>query len=279
MSSRFDMRSLAYKARDVLQGLPAVSPLTIRLALRRPSGLPIFLADTLRSYRTHAKLRIPAVTPQTLLDANGPVTIRVGENGVHFVSEPEMLVAQLAAMLRPKRCFEIGTYTGRVTSILAMNTPDDTKIFTLDLPPSEAQAPNGASDLHLIDQSRNELGLHFRSTPWFRTKINQLLGNSMTFDYAPYENSIDLVIVDASHTYEFVKSDSRNAFRMLAPNGVVLWHDYESARSEFGVTRFITELRERHGCAVYRLSTDLGDTRYAVMRVDGETKQRLVRAL
>src|SRR4029453_13361594 len=40
---------------------------------------------------------------------------------------------------KPSRIFEFGTYIGLTTLGLAMNTPEDTEIFTLDLDPSTRQ--------------------------------------------------------------------------------------------------------------------------------------------
>jgi len=37
---------------------------------------------------------------------------------------------------------------------------------------------------------------------------------------------MDVVFVDAGHTYPYVKSDTENALSMLRPGGVILWHDY-----------------------------------------------------
>lgn len=266
------MPALHHVIRDLIQGLPALTPLAFLLALRNPRRLPIFIADTVRLYRGHARLRVPSITPWELLGTSQPVTLRLGENGLFAAMENNFLMMQIAAMLKPQRIFEIGTSQGRTTALLAMNTPPDTQIFTLDLPP-EATLPAGVSDLHLIELARKELGIAFRGTNW-ESRITQLLGDSGTFDFAPYFDSMDLVTVDGSHTYKFVRQDSLNAFRMIRPGGVILWHDFESMRSEYGVSRFVDECR-RADLPVYRLGREQGDSRYAVLRVSDEIKQKL----
>lgn len=268
------MASLRHIIRDLVGGLPAASPMTLALLLRRPRAVHRFLADCLRTYRHHAGLRLPAITPWELLDFKGQVALRLGENGLYAAMENSFLIMQLVAMLRPKRIFEIGTSQGRGTALMAMNTTDDTRIFTLDLPP-EAQVPAGATDRHLIELARRELGIAFRDTNW-AAKITQLLGDSTRFDYTPYHDSIDMVTVDGSHSYPFVFADSMNAFRMIRPGGIILWHDYESMRSEYGVSRFVDDLRYRHGLPSYRLGRDQGDSRYGVLRVTDEIKSRLM---
>ncbi len=53
---------------------------------------------------------------------------------------------------------------------------------------------------------------------------------------------MDFVFIDASHTYEYVLSDSRAALKLLRRGGgtkVILWHDYGEWE---GVTRALDEL-------------------------------------
>ncbi|MCP4246658.1 MAG: hypothetical protein GY778_06385 [bacterium] len=267
------MASIWHKALDLLRGLPAVSPLALFLAARRPQALPVFLASVWRGYRASAKLRAPAVMPHQLLKDRGPFTLRLGEHGV-FPGEAGLLVAELVAILQPLRTFEIGTFRGSKTALIAMNTPDAARIFTLDLPLTEL-IPDRITDKHLIEISSKRVGECFRSTPWNESKITQLYGNSETFDFSPYYESMDFVVIDASHSRRYVFGDTMQAFQMVRPGGVLLWHDYESMRSEYGVTWFVDRLRKHHKCPVYRLSEEPGDSRYAAMLVDGPTKDRL----
>lgn len=57
-------------------------------------------------------------------------------------------------------------------------------------------------------------------------KIVQLHGDSRTFDYESYARSIDLVFVNAGHTYDLVANDTRHALTLLRPGGVIIWHDF-----------------------------------------------------
>ena len=160
------MKSFWYTVQDVLRGLPAVSPLSAMVALRKPKLLPVFHANVLRSYRVASGRRAArSVLPHDLLPSNGAVSIRVGEYGLFPRKEADFPLLELLAILGPERVFEIGTSTGRRTALMAMNTSDSAKIFTLDLPP-DADLPAHASDLHLIEQSKEHVGAHFRNTRW-----------------------------------------------------------------------------------------------------------------
>lgn len=127
-----------------------------------------------------------------------------------------------------RKVFEIGTFDGRTTRNLAANVGDG-HVYTLDLPPSvEADKLK----FHLDDLEtplilREKVGARYVGTPE-QQRITQLFGDSATFSYEPYLGQMDLVFVDGSHSIDYVRSDTENAFRMIKPDGVVVWHDYGS---------------------------------------------------
>ena len=126
--------------------------------------------------------------------------------------------------LKPKRIFEIGTFQGLTTAHMALNS--DAEIFTLDMPRDLAIHVRGYSreDLNLL-QPREDIGKRYRAVN-SNGRVHQLFGDSRTFDYGPYQSSMDLVLVDACHLFDYVMSDSRNAFKLLRETGAVLWHDF-----------------------------------------------------
>ena len=125
---------------------------------------------------------------------------------------------------KPKKIFEIGTFQGMTTAHLALHS--DAEIYTLDLPRELAGDLQGYSSAdRALLQSREEIGRAYRRIN-ANGRIQQLFGDSRTFDFRPYRGSIDLVLVDACHLFDYVMSDSRNAFEMLGDQGVILWHDF-----------------------------------------------------
>jgi hypothetical protein len=144
-----------------------------------------------------------------------------------------LTLAAVCVHTRPRRIFEIGTYTGSSTLLMAMHCSADTEIFTLDLEPSTR--PQG---------SAFDVGLHYRDTP-YAAQIRQLFGNSRSFDFRPFRGTMDLIYIDAEHTYEAVKADSEIALQLVAPSGMIIWDDYRwlDCHSECaGVTRCLNEL-------------------------------------
>src|ERR1051325_8395535 len=166
-------------------------------------------------------------------------------NGNVRLSELAILSAVAATSPNGSNIFEIGTFDGRTTLNLALSAPAQCHIFTLDLPPDQATKYRIIEgERHMVRKpvpgARYE---KYRAThPEAIGRIHQLLGDSATFDYAPFENSCSLVFVDGSHAYEYVKSDSEAALGMVHSGGVVLWHDYGIWE---GVTNALEELEQR----------------------------------
>jgi predicted O-methyltransferase YrrM len=152
-----------------------------------------------------------------------------------------LIISAITIHLNPRFVFEFGTFTGRTTLAIAMNSASDTKILTLDIDPSMR-----SSHEHGLGSGMREfpLGEAFYHTD-YETKIKQLTGESRTFDYTPYYGTMDFVFIDADHTYEFVRKDSANAMKLLSTQGCIIWDDYlfnpehpECA----GVARYLREI-------------------------------------
>lgn len=72
-------------------------------------------------------------------------------------------------------------------------------------------------------------------------KIHQLYGDSATYDFSTYYDTCSLVFVDGSHTYDYAKSDTAEALKMVKKGGVIIWHDYGFWK---GVTRALEEIEQ-----------------------------------
>ena len=186
----------------------------------------------------------PGIGVWELVTENVSIQLRepVAVNGNTSLQELAVLAA-LVAQRRPLRIFEIGTFDGRSTVNMAVNTTPDAEVFTLDLPAGMASSTALTTDPHDIQfVEKPTSGARFAGAD-VSSRITQLRGDSATFDFGPYRGTVDLVFIDGSHSYEYVLSDSRNALDMLrAGGGVVLWHDYGVWP---GVTRALNELHRR----------------------------------
>lgn len=147
-----------------------------------------------------------------------------------YVDDPNRAVlAALCGAVGAKTFFEIGTNRGRTTWTVARNNPE-LELFSLDLPSQESL---GEISLDLNDSDRDffvddwDRGEAYKGTPE-EERITTLEGDSATFDYTPYLGKMDVVFIDGAHSYAYVKSDTENALRLLAPGGTIVWDDYPS---------------------------------------------------
>ena len=174
-------------------------------------------------------------------DANIELTITMPPSGIGslLTVESSLLVA-LTKITNAKRIFEIGTFNGNTSLLLATNTPRDAIITTLDLPPDEIElheenklnlADADQNDQHLRQVFKNKGAFYIkRASADIQSKIKVIHQNS--HDFEPSANGLcakqDIVFVDGGHDYSTIKNDTEKALRMLKPNGVIIWHDYLS---------------------------------------------------
>ena len=151
-------------------------------------------------------------------------------------------LAAIAAVREPQNIFEIGTFDG-ATSLLLARTVPKAQVYTLDLP-AEAIEKKG------VTSAQVRASESFACAPE-GDRITQLYGDSRVFDFSPYYNQMDLVIVDGGHQADCIIPDTENALSMVAPGGMVVWDDY--------ITRFpdvvaaVDNAARRHGLFVMRL--------------------------
>ena len=89
------------------------------------------------------------------------------------------------------------------------------------------------------------VGAKYRGQPEAK-KIKQLWGDSMHSDWKEFGAPFDLILIDGSHDYPYVKSDSLNALKHIRPGGTILWHDYGSIPD---VSKAVDELAQDYPIA------------------------------
>jgi len=130
----------------------------------------------------------------------------------------------LQVLIRTRGCmtaFEIGTFDGDTTRLIAETLPDNGRVWTIDLPPARFDATQQP-----VGFVGEQVGSAYRDSP-AAYKITQLLGDSLRYDFGPYERFADLVLVDGGHEYEHGLADSATALQLVRSGGIVLWDDFE----------------------------------------------------
>jgi predicted O-methyltransferase YrrM len=120
-----------------------------------------------------------------------------------------------------RKVFEIGTFNGATTRLIAECLPDDGHITTVDLPAEMFDARQSPDAF-----TGSDVGMAFKGSA-VEYKITQLRVDSVNLDTSAEGASYDLVLVDGAHDYEHGVADSRTALSLVAPDGIVLWDDCE----------------------------------------------------
>ena len=167
----------------------------------------------------------------------------------HVMRHSPLVLCALARLLACRSIFEIGTFRGDTSWLLAHNLPH-ARIFTLDLPGVES-AQHVRLEITDVDEYFRtwERGARFRDTPE-APRITALSGDSASFDFSPYRGAMDLVYIDASHSYSYVKADTEAALAMLSPTGTIVWDDYTYYP---GIYAYLNELAPTLDRPIYHL--------------------------
>jgi predicted O-methyltransferase YrrM len=154
---------------------------------------------------------------------------------------------------------EIGTFDGNTSLNIALNLPEDGRVVTIDLPVSdEGEYAIDIEDFSMRNVTdRSIVGHQFRNHP-LEGKIIQIFGDSGVLDFGSLGGPFDVAFIDGCHAYEYVISDTRKVLEVMAPGGVVLWHDYAMFES---VSRAVDEIK---GTGVFEEIFAIQGTRLAV---------------
>jgi hypothetical protein len=163
------------------------------------------------------------------------------------LAELSVLATAAACVTAGSQIVEIGTFDGRTTLNLAANSPAHLSVFTLDLPPDQA-AKFALAPGERAFVEKPVSGRHFCAPEAAfaapAARITQLFGDSASYDWSAHIGRAGLVFVDGSHAYDYVIADTATALGLIAPKGVVIWHDYGVWD---GVTRALEEIEaSRH---------------------------------
>jgi predicted O-methyltransferase YrrM len=210
-------------------------------ALRRKSR-------RIRGVERGQKTNLPVARWQDLLPAKAIAIVAPRKNsGDVSLAELAVLATAAAATSVGNEIIEIGTFEGRTALNFAANAPLQLRIVTLDLPPDlEPKFALAPVERSYVDKPLSGRLFRDAASRWqaAAARIEQVLGDSATFDWSPHFGRAGLVFVDGSHAYDYVLADSAVALRLVANKGMVIWHDYGVWE---GVTRALEQLEaSRH---------------------------------
>jgi predicted O-methyltransferase YrrM len=184
----------------------------------------------------------PTLDTEVAFVGRGPYVVDGG------TSDAEAWILAVLAK-RAHRMFEFGTCTGKTAYLWARNAPTDARVVTVTLAPDHLadyrqEDTDDPRDVKFALRESSHTEFLYSGTPE-AAKVQQLFADSKALDVSQWAGRCDLVFVDGSHAYSYVVSDSAKALELVAPGGVVLWHDYAGPRHAPGVYRALNELAAR----------------------------------
>jgi hypothetical protein len=150
-------------------------------------------------------------------------------------------VSWLVQVDKPKIIVELGTHSGNSYFSICQAVKryeTDSKCFAVDTWQGDAHALSYGEEVYEMVRIHNEE---------YYASFSTLL--RMTFDEALShfeDHSVDLLHIDGLHTYEAVKHDFETWLPKLAPGAIVLFHDTNVKRDDFGVWKFWSELKKKY---------------------------------
>ncbi len=156
---------------------------------------------------------------------------KVGENGLH----------QLLDNINKNNLvlIEIGSYTGESAKIFAASNKFKT-IICID-PWENGYDDNdlaSSSNMKLVEQKFDETISSFNNILKFKGKLKDFIESPL---FKEYYAKIDLVYIDANHTYDGCKNDIQLCQKHLKPNIAYAGHDY-NVKKYPGVKQAVDEI-------------------------------------
>jgi predicted O-methyltransferase YrrM len=133
----------------------------------------------------------------------------------------QMFLQLLIAARGVRTVFEIGTFNGGTTRILAESVPEGGLVVSIDLPEHEFARTQGPAAF-----APSEIGSAYAESAASH-RIRQERGDTLTYDFSKYHNEFDLVVVDGAHDYQHGRADSITALALAKPGAVIVWDDFE----------------------------------------------------
>ncbi len=158
----------------------------------------------------------------------------------------------LVKAARPKRIVELGSHNGYSYFTFCQAVLEaglDTECFAVDTWNGDEHA--GFYSKEVYDAVKEENIKYEKFSRLLRKTFDEALSDIE-------DNSVDLLHIDGRHRYEDLSCDFETWLPKLTQNAIVLFHDTEVRRSDFGVWRYWAELEKQFDTFNFTFQHGLG---------------------
>lgn len=163
-------------------------------------------------------------------------------------------VYDLISNIKPKTIVELGTHKGGSFFSFCQAVKDkklSTKLYAIDTWKGDEHTGNYSKNTY--QQVQN---IHQELYPKVKIKLIKKLFVQALDDF--HNKSIDILHIDGFHTYKAVKNDLTSWLPKVKKNGIILLHDTEEKKKNFGVHIFWDEIKDSFQTLKFDHSHGLG---------------------
>lgn len=148
-----------------------------------------------------------------------PVSPYTGVPGWESDAEEDLLSFYASQVPEKGRIVELGAEYGRSSAAFLSNSSETVDLISVDLFPTNHPVVGDLKDVY--EANLHEVGFFVsdRFTPWRSSS------HDAAFEASHWESEIDLLFIDADHSYLAVKQDIEDWTPKVKSNGVVMFHD------------------------------------------------------
>ncbi len=268
------LNALGLREKDKSKSWRSVNqPLNATVGAMVDNGELILLPQSVRGNGGLGPLRFPRLAPgyvdpgvsfdeKAILKALCSSLIRPPFNVFSAWTDLVPALGMIFSTMRPRRFVELGTHNGmsffsacQFSEFLKTNT----QCIAVDSWEGDPHA--GTHSPEVFTNFQSNLRSRFPSQIYLRTFFQEA---AHAFD----EGSIDLIHIDGFHSYEAVRSDFETWLPKMSDRGVMIFHDTNVHRNDFGVWQFweeVTksfpsiELKHGHGLGILYVGKENSD--------------------
>jgi hypothetical protein len=174
--------------------------------------------------------------------------------GENWFTYPNLYSRFVRELSNGSRIVEVGAWKGKSIAYLGVeviNSGKDIKIDAVDTWMGSSESPDHMADVYVKTNTLYQLFLA-NIAPVAKV-VNPIRMKSVDAANMYEDNSIDVVFIDACHTYECVKEDIAAWLPKVKIGGILAGHDYSwSDDVRRAVDESVAPIEETEGCFIFK---------------------------